>query len=177
MSDSIWTATLANFRDRVAGIEPVPAGVSSGRGQRDARARPAHQGSGNREQAQRFRGRSRPGERAAGRCARQIPDAVAACRRRYRGVPANTWMPAAEAAAGCRNPPSYRGALNVAQHCRIGPGALRKSEPAWFTPSWRRDLDTAAALLTGQPFDSTSADGRVQSPTTMPERRSPTGVK
>ncbi len=29
MSDSIWTATLANFRDRVAGIEPVPAGVTA----------------------------------------------------------------------------------------------------------------------------------------------------
>ena len=29
MSDSIWTATLATFRDRVAGLEPVPAGVSA----------------------------------------------------------------------------------------------------------------------------------------------------
>jgi methenyltetrahydrofolate cyclohydrolase len=27
--DSIWTATLAAFRDRVAGAEPVPAGVSA----------------------------------------------------------------------------------------------------------------------------------------------------
>jgi formiminotetrahydrofolate cyclodeaminase len=29
MSDSIWSATLARFRDRVAGLEPVPAGVSA----------------------------------------------------------------------------------------------------------------------------------------------------
>jgi formiminotetrahydrofolate cyclodeaminase len=29
MSDSIWSATLASFRDRVAGLEPVPAGVSA----------------------------------------------------------------------------------------------------------------------------------------------------
>jgi formiminotetrahydrofolate cyclodeaminase len=29
MSDSIWTATLATFRDRVSGLEPVPAGVSA----------------------------------------------------------------------------------------------------------------------------------------------------
>jgi formiminotetrahydrofolate cyclodeaminase len=29
MSDSIWTATLATFRDRVAGLEPAPAGVSA----------------------------------------------------------------------------------------------------------------------------------------------------
>jgi formiminotetrahydrofolate cyclodeaminase len=29
MSDSIWTASLAAFRDRVAGLEPVPAGVSA----------------------------------------------------------------------------------------------------------------------------------------------------
>jgi formiminotetrahydrofolate cyclodeaminase len=29
MSDSIWTATLASFRDRVAGLDPVPAGVSA----------------------------------------------------------------------------------------------------------------------------------------------------
>ncbi len=29
MADSIWTATLASFRDRVAGLEPVPAGVSA----------------------------------------------------------------------------------------------------------------------------------------------------
>jgi formiminotetrahydrofolate cyclodeaminase len=29
MPDSIWTATLAAFRDRVAGPEPVPAGVSA----------------------------------------------------------------------------------------------------------------------------------------------------
>jgi formiminotetrahydrofolate cyclodeaminase len=29
MSDSIWTATLATFRDRVAGLDPVPAGVSA----------------------------------------------------------------------------------------------------------------------------------------------------
>jgi methenyltetrahydrofolate cyclohydrolase len=29
MSDSIWTASLASFRDRVAGLEPVPAGVSA----------------------------------------------------------------------------------------------------------------------------------------------------
>ena len=28
MSESIWTATLAAFRDRVAGLEPAPAGVS-----------------------------------------------------------------------------------------------------------------------------------------------------
>jgi formiminotetrahydrofolate cyclodeaminase len=28
MTDSIWTAALATFRDRVAGLEPVPAGVS-----------------------------------------------------------------------------------------------------------------------------------------------------
>lgn len=27
--DSIWTAPLATFRDRVAGLEPVPAGVSA----------------------------------------------------------------------------------------------------------------------------------------------------
>jgi methenyltetrahydrofolate cyclohydrolase len=27
--DSIWTATLASFRDRVASLEPVPAGVSA----------------------------------------------------------------------------------------------------------------------------------------------------
>ncbi len=27
--DSIWTGTLAEFRDRVAGLEPVPAGVSA----------------------------------------------------------------------------------------------------------------------------------------------------
>ncbi len=27
--DSIWTGTLAAFRDRVAGLEPVPAGVSA----------------------------------------------------------------------------------------------------------------------------------------------------
>jgi formiminotetrahydrofolate cyclodeaminase len=29
MSDSIWTAALATFRDRVASPEPVPAGVSA----------------------------------------------------------------------------------------------------------------------------------------------------
>lgn len=29
MSDSIWTAPLATFRDRVAGLDPVPAGVSA----------------------------------------------------------------------------------------------------------------------------------------------------
>jgi formiminotetrahydrofolate cyclodeaminase len=29
MSDSIWSATLQQFRDRVAGIEPVPAGVTT----------------------------------------------------------------------------------------------------------------------------------------------------
>jgi len=29
MADSIWTASLASFRDRVAGLEPVPAGVSA----------------------------------------------------------------------------------------------------------------------------------------------------
>jgi formiminotetrahydrofolate cyclodeaminase len=29
MSDSIWTATLASFRDRVASAEPAPAGVSA----------------------------------------------------------------------------------------------------------------------------------------------------
>jgi methenyltetrahydrofolate cyclohydrolase len=29
MSDSIWTGTLATFRDRVAGLDPVPAGVSA----------------------------------------------------------------------------------------------------------------------------------------------------
>lgn len=29
MSDSIWTGTLAAFRDRLAGLEPVPAGVSA----------------------------------------------------------------------------------------------------------------------------------------------------
>jgi formiminotetrahydrofolate cyclodeaminase len=29
MPDSIWTATLADFRDRVASLEPVPAGVSA----------------------------------------------------------------------------------------------------------------------------------------------------
>lgn len=29
MEDSIWTTTLEAFRDRVAGIEPVPAGVSA----------------------------------------------------------------------------------------------------------------------------------------------------
>ncbi len=29
MEGSIWTATLASFRDRVAGAEPVPAGVSA----------------------------------------------------------------------------------------------------------------------------------------------------
>lgn len=29
MPDSIWTAPLATFRDRVAGLEPVPAGVSA----------------------------------------------------------------------------------------------------------------------------------------------------
>jgi len=29
MSDSIWTAALATFRDRVASIDPVPAGVSA----------------------------------------------------------------------------------------------------------------------------------------------------
>jgi formiminotetrahydrofolate cyclodeaminase len=29
MPDSIWTATLASFRDRLASLEPVPAGVSA----------------------------------------------------------------------------------------------------------------------------------------------------
>jgi len=29
MSDSIWAASLATFRDRVASIDPVPAGVSA----------------------------------------------------------------------------------------------------------------------------------------------------
>ncbi len=29
MPDSIWNATLASFRDRVAGAEPAPAGVSA----------------------------------------------------------------------------------------------------------------------------------------------------
>jgi len=29
MAESIWSATLAAFRDRVAGLEPVPAGVST----------------------------------------------------------------------------------------------------------------------------------------------------
>jgi formiminotetrahydrofolate cyclodeaminase len=29
MPDSIWTATLAGFRDRLASLEPVPAGVSA----------------------------------------------------------------------------------------------------------------------------------------------------
>ena len=29
MRDSIWTATLASFRDRLASVEPVPAGVST----------------------------------------------------------------------------------------------------------------------------------------------------
>jgi formiminotetrahydrofolate cyclodeaminase len=29
MPDSIWTATLASFRDRLASLEPVPAGVST----------------------------------------------------------------------------------------------------------------------------------------------------
>jgi methenyltetrahydrofolate cyclohydrolase len=29
MSDSIWSAALATFRDRLAGLEPVPAGVSA----------------------------------------------------------------------------------------------------------------------------------------------------
>ncbi len=29
MSDSIWAATLATFRDRVASVEPVPAGVTA----------------------------------------------------------------------------------------------------------------------------------------------------
>lgn len=29
MSESIWTAPLAAFRDRVAGMDPVPAGVSA----------------------------------------------------------------------------------------------------------------------------------------------------
>ncbi len=29
MSDSIWSATLEQFRDRVASIEPVPAGVTA----------------------------------------------------------------------------------------------------------------------------------------------------
>ncbi len=29
MSDSIWSATLEQFRDRLAGIESVPAGVST----------------------------------------------------------------------------------------------------------------------------------------------------
>ena len=29
MSDSIWTSSLAKFCDRVAGLEPVPAGVSA----------------------------------------------------------------------------------------------------------------------------------------------------
>ena len=29
MPDSIWTATLAAFRDRLASLEPVPAGVSA----------------------------------------------------------------------------------------------------------------------------------------------------
>ncbi len=29
MSDSIWTATLEAFRDRVASLEPVPAGVTA----------------------------------------------------------------------------------------------------------------------------------------------------
>jgi methenyltetrahydrofolate cyclohydrolase len=29
MSESIWAASLANFRDRVASLEPVPAGVSA----------------------------------------------------------------------------------------------------------------------------------------------------
>ena len=29
MSDSIWTVTLATLRGRVAGTEPVPAGVSA----------------------------------------------------------------------------------------------------------------------------------------------------
>jgi len=29
MRDSIWTATLAAFRDRLASLEPVPAGVSA----------------------------------------------------------------------------------------------------------------------------------------------------
>jgi methenyltetrahydrofolate cyclohydrolase len=29
MSDSIWTGTLASFRDRIAGTDPVPAGVSA----------------------------------------------------------------------------------------------------------------------------------------------------
>jgi len=29
MDDSIWTGTLASFRERVAGAEPVPAGVSA----------------------------------------------------------------------------------------------------------------------------------------------------
>ena len=29
MADSIWSATLEQFRDRVASIEPVPAGVTA----------------------------------------------------------------------------------------------------------------------------------------------------
>jgi len=29
MSDSIWSTTLSAFRDRIAGLEPVPAGVSA----------------------------------------------------------------------------------------------------------------------------------------------------
>jgi formiminotetrahydrofolate cyclodeaminase len=29
MPDSLWTGTLAAFRDRLAGLEPVPAGVSA----------------------------------------------------------------------------------------------------------------------------------------------------
>ena len=29
MAESIWMATLAEFRDRVAGLDPVPAGVSA----------------------------------------------------------------------------------------------------------------------------------------------------
>ena len=28
MADSIWTETLATFRDRIASLEPVPGGVS-----------------------------------------------------------------------------------------------------------------------------------------------------
>ena len=171
MSDSIWSAALATFRDRLAGLEPVPAGVS-------AAAVSATLGLGLlikvleiASKRKGFAGDRKLVESLVHDARNKSQNPVAARRRRCRGLPSISGLPAAQGIHRCRHAKSDRDASENRSRCRVrfstlraghGSGSrLRRARsrrlqarcwPARYAPlysAWRANLEQ---LPSGDPY-------------------------